>query len=193
MEKFLKSTEYIDWTSTNVFLKARELSAGLNDDKLIAKKCFEFVRDEIKHSKDFQLNPVTAKASDVLKHGTGYCYAKSHLLSALLRANNILSGLCYQRLTIENNQPPFCLHGLNTIYIEPYGWYRVDARGNKQGISASFNPPIENLAFDIITEGEANLPKIYSEPLRAVIDTLENNKTYLDVAQNLPDINLDLS
>lgn len=26
-------------------------------------------------------NPVTCRASEVLVHGTGYCYAKSHLLA----------------------------------------------------------------------------------------------------------------
>jgi len=38
------------------------------------------------------MNPVTCKASDVLIYGTGYCYAKSHLLAALLRANAIPAG-----------------------------------------------------------------------------------------------------
>lgn len=34
-------------------------------------------------------------ASDVLKHRTGYCYSKNHLLAALLRVNKIPTGLCY--------------------------------------------------------------------------------------------------
>lgn len=53
------------------------------------QKYIESVRDRIKHSNDYKLNPITRKASDVLKHGTGYGYAKSHLLMALLPANNI--------------------------------------------------------------------------------------------------------
>ena len=52
-----------------------------------ARACFEFVRDQIKHSRDYEMDPTTWKASDVLLHGTGYCYAKSHLLAAMLRAN----------------------------------------------------------------------------------------------------------
>jgi transglutaminase-like putative cysteine protease len=67
------------------------------------------------------MNPVTCKASDVLIHGTGYCYAKSHLLVALLRANGIPAGLCYQRLTIENDGPSYCLRGLNAVYLEQHG------------------------------------------------------------------------
>jgi len=190
MNKYLESTEYIDWKKPPVLAKAKELSNGLSDAIDIARNCFEFVRDSIKHSNDYKLDPVTCKASDVLLNGTGYCYAKSHLLAALLRANNIPSGLCYQRLTISGDRPPFCLHGLNAVFIEPYGWYRMDARGNKKGITAEFSPPVERLAFPIRSRGEANLPEIWAEPLQVVIDTLLGNNTYQGVADNLPDIEL---
>ncbi|MHC4170799.1 MAG: transglutaminase-like domain-containing protein, partial [Planctomycetota bacterium] len=129
-------------------------------------------------------------ASDVLEHGTGFCYAKSHLLAALLRANDIPAGLCYQRLTVENDSPPFCLHGLNAILLEPYGWYRLDARGNKEGVEADFSPPVEKLAFPVLSEGEADLPEIWSEPLEIVVRVLETSKTYLEVVDSLPDVEL---
>ncbi|MGR9116882.1 MAG: transglutaminase-like domain-containing protein, partial [Gammaproteobacteria bacterium] len=145
---------------------------------------------EIKHSNDFKLNPVTCKASDVLKYKTGYCYAKSHLLAALLRANGIPAGLCYQRLTIENNKPPFCLHGLNAVHLPEIGWYRIDARGNKEGVEANFTPPKENLAFPIMVEGEADFPEIWSEPLPDVVSILDQSKTYEEVANNLPDVEI---
>jgi len=154
----------------------------------ISLNCFEFVRDAIQHSWDFQRNPVTCKASNVLKHGTGYCYAKSHLLAALLRANGIPAGLCYQRLTISDDKPPFSLHGLNAVFLEEFCWYRVDARGNKPGVDAQFCPPGEKLAFPIITEGEANFPDIYAEPLPVVVQALTENKTWQEVADNLSDI-----
>ena len=120
----------------------------------------------------------------------GYCYAKSLLLTALLRANGIAAGLCYQRLTIRDNKPPFCLHGLNAVYLSGIGWYRMDARGNKAGVEAEFCPPMEKLAFPIISKGEMDLPEIWPEPLDVVIKVLEKNLTYLDVANNLPDITL---
>ena len=148
------------------------------------------MRDEIKHSWDYQLNPVTCKASDVLKQGTAYCYAKSHLLAALLRANEIPAGLCYQRLTITDGQPPFCLHGLNAIYLEPYGWYRVDARGNNAAVQAEFIPPVEQLAYHIRVVGEKDLPEIWPEPLAVVVQVLENGIDYMHVSGNLPDIQL---
>jgi transglutaminase-like putative cysteine protease len=189
MKEYLASTQYIDWNTSSVLAKSRFLADGLSSPLDVAKKCFEFVRDEIKHSLDYQLNPVTCKASDVLTHGTGYCYAKSHLLAALLRANNIPAGLCYQRLTITDTSP-FCLHGLNAVYLEDFGWYRLDARGNKAGVSAEFCPPVEKLAFLIATEGEANLPEIWAEPLAIIIDALKQGKTFQDVADNLPDVAL---
>jgi transglutaminase-like putative cysteine protease len=190
MEKYLASDEIINWEHPDVTHKAKELSFGLNSHKEIAKACFEFVRDEIKHSNDFKLNPVTCRASDVLKHKTGYCYAKSHLLAALLRANGIPAGLCYQRLTIENDAPPFCLHGLNAVYLPDIGWYRIDARGNKKGVNAEFTPPTEQLAFPVIVEGEADFRAIFSEPLPEVVSALHRYETYEEVANNLPDIEI---
>lgn len=188
MQEYLESSLYIDWQHHKVLEKATVLAAGEIDKEQIAKACFDFVRDEIKHSWDYQLNPVTCKASDVLKHGTGYCYAKSHLLAALLRANKIPAGLCYQRLTISDDKLPFCLHGLNAVYLEQYGWYRIDARGNKPGVQAEFTPPVEQLAFSIIVQGEVDLPEIWAEPLPVIVQALENGTDYLDVSENLPDI-----
>ena len=189
MNKYLVSSEYINWEKPEVFAQARSLASGISDQEEITRRCFEYVRDDIKHSWDYKQNPVTCKASDVLKHRTGYCYAKSHLLAALLRANDIPAGLCYQRLTITD-APPFCLHGLIAVYLKRFGWYRIDPRGNKKGVSADFCPPVEKLAFPIVTEGEADLPEIWAEPLFVVTNVLTNSKTYKDVAENLPDIEL---
>ena len=187
MDQYLESSTHINWQHPLVMAKALQLSAGLISDESIAKSCFEFVRDEIKHSWDFRLNPVTCKASDVLHYGTGYCYAKSHLLAALLRANGIPAGLCYQRLTITD-KPPYCLHGLNTIYLKNHGWYRLDARGNKSGVNAEFCPPKEMLAYPVLDEGERDLPEIYSMPHPSVISALTMHETVEQVYANLPDI-----
>ncbi|EXJ09913.1 transglutaminase-like domain-containing protein [Nitrincola nitratireducens] len=193
MYQYLESTEYIDWKTPAVLAKAKSLADGANCVEMIAEKCFLFVRDKIEHSWDFERDPVTCKASDVLEHGTGYCYAKSHLLAGLLRANGIPAGLCYQRLTISNDKPPFCLHGLNAVYLEDHGWYRIDARGNKEGVSADFCPPVEKLAFPIISDGEANLPEIWASPIGPVLEVLLKSSTYKEVADNLPDIQLALA
>ena len=190
MDKYLESSEYIDWQQTEVLAKAKLLSNGLGEQLDIAKACFEFVRDEIKHSCDYQLNPVTCKASDVLKYGTGYCYAKSHLLAALLRANNIPAGLCYQRLTISDEQGPFCLHGLNAVFLDEFSWYRIDPRGNKPGVEALFTPPQEQLAFSIRAEGEVDLPEIWSSPLPLIVEALDPKLSVFEVAEKLPDVKI---
>ena len=190
MNKYLESTKYIDFENPEVLAHAKKLAEGVSTSKEIAHKCFKFVRDEIKHSWDYKLDPVTCKASDLLKHRTGYCYAKSHLLAALLRANQIPAGLCYQRLTIADNKPPFCIHGLTAVHLQEYSWYRLDARGNNSEVSAEFCPPVERLAFPIITAGEADLPEIWAEPLPLIINVLETAATYKDVANHLPDIEL---
>ena len=190
MDQYLASSQYIDWETPVVRAKAAELAANLDDDTDVARACFEFVRDEIHHSFDYRRNPVTCAASEVLEHGTGYCYAKSHLLAALLRANGIPSGLCYQRLTIDDERPPFCLHGLNAVNLKRFGWYRIDPRGNKTGVSAEFCPPVEKLAFPIVVPGESDLPEIWPEPLEIITQALARYDNYEDVANNLPDIDL---
>lgn len=190
MQLYLQSTECINWQHPAVLTRARELAAGTEDRTEIAQRCFEFVRDEIKHSWDYRQNPVTCTASDVLAHATGYCYAKSHLLAALLRANGIPAGLCYQRLSLEGTGAPYCLHGLNAVWLPDHGWYRIDARGNKPGVDAQFCPPVERLAFPTLDPAEADLPEIWPEPLPLVIQTLTSCSTVDEVYDNLPDVEL---
>lgn len=187
MEKYLEISEYIDWDHPEVIALAKKLVVDKQSDVDIAKGCFEWVRDEIKHSWDYKLNPVTCMASDVLKHGTGYCYAKSHLLAALLRANKIPAGLCYQRLSINDDGAPYSLHGLNAVYLNELGWYRIDPRGNKQGVDAQFTPPNEQLAFPINEENEKDFSDILAEPHEMVVDALNKHSTVKDVFEHLPD------
>jgi len=190
MDLFLRSTEVIDWHHPDVRSLAESLSAGFDDPLEVARRCFEWVRDEIKHSRDYRLSPVTCSASEVLRVGSGYCYAKSHLLAALLRANQIPTGFCYQRLSRDENGAPYSLHGLNAVYLADIGWYRVDARGNRPGIDAQFCPPKEQLAYPIVHPGEADLPEIWPDPLPVVVDALKSYKTAESLWECLPDIML---
>lgn len=188
LEIYQTASDYIDWQHPQIAAKARQLATGTKDPVEIARRCFEFVRDEIRHSWDYRQNPVTCRASEVLVHGTGYCYAKSHLLAALLRANGIPAGLCYQRLSRGDAGPPYCLHGLNAVWLEPYGWYRIDARGNKPGVEAQFCPPVERLAFPLHDRNETDFAEIYAEPLPVVIRLLTDCATVAEVYANLPDL-----
>lgn len=188
MKEYLESSEYVNWRDDSVYEMAQSLAFGKASEEAVAKSCFNFVRDEIKHSHDFGLNPVTIKASQVLEYRTGYCYSKSHLLSALLRANGIPSALCYQRLSVDGDSGPYCLHGLNAVYLARFGWYRMDARGKKQGVDAQFVPPEERLAFREIIAGEFSLGGLFSEPLPEIVDVLERFSCESEVWQNLPDL-----
>lgn len=190
MQQYLAKSKYIDFDAPDVSAMAEALAQGVTSETELVKRCFEFVRDQIKHSSDFKLNPVTCRASDVLLHGTGYCYAKSHLLAALLRANGVPAGLCYQRLSVGDAGPPYCLHGLNAVYLSDYGWYRLDARGNKPGINVEFCPPEEALAFPIRERAERDLPEIWAEPLPVVVNVLETYRDFALVLANLPDVPL---
>ena len=190
--EFLASTDVVDWYHPDVQTAAWFLAAGETDPVKIAKRAFEWVRDEIQHCIDFERNEVTCRASEVLAHGTGFCYAKSHLLAAVLRANRIPAGFCYQRLSVDGAGPPFCLHGLNAVWLLEVGWYRVDARGNrpsgiKPGINAQFDPPRAQLAFPTQIPGEYELPEILAEPLPAVIDVLTRHSTVAAARADLPD------
>jgi transglutaminase-like putative cysteine protease len=186
--EFLEVSKYIDWDAEAIVSLAGRLAEGLEGEEAVLRRCFDFVRDEILHSLDHERNPVTCRASDVLLHGTGYCYAKSHLLAALLRANGIPTGLCYQRLLVDPGGPLFCLHGLNAVYLQSSGWYRVDPRGNKPGIESGCTPPIEQLPFSAQSEGGVDVPGIFEAPLPEVVAVLESWETFDQVAEHLPDL-----
>src|SRR5690349_18251520 len=134
MDEFLQATDIIDCTHPTIVSAAAEIVGDAKDDEEIARRCFNWVRDSVRHSVDYQIPVVTCTASDVLKHRAGFCYAKSHLLAALLRARGVPAALCYQRLAEDGAGTRFFLHGLVAIHLKRHGWYRVDPRGNKPGV-----------------------------------------------------------
>jgi len=188
MEKYLESTKIIDWQSQSVIELAHNIGSKHENKVAIAKACFEWVRDQVFHSFDYKMNPVTCTASDVLKYKTGYCYAKSHLLAALLRANGIPTGFCYQRLSIDDHGAAYSLHGFNAVYMAEFGWYRIDARGNCIDVDAQFTPPQERLAFSLSFAEEADFSNIFSEPLQIVVKSLESQNSWDKMLNHLPDL-----
>lgn len=187
IKAYFQISEVIDWQHAGVLEQAKQIADGQPSQVNIARQCYLWVRDHIKHSWDFQLNPVTCKASDVLRYQTGYCYAKSHLLAALLRANHIPAGFCYQRLSLEGGGAPYCLHGLNAVYLEDFGWYRIDPRGNNKQVHAEFTPPQECLAFKQPEDLEKDFNRVFVEPIMAVVSALNQYSNTQDLYQHLPD------
>ena len=171
---YLAHDAMIDWQHPHI----RQLALRLRGEtpNQTVRQCFEWVRDEILHCLDVGREEVTCVASDVLAVGTSFCYGKSHLLVALLRANGIAAGLCYQRLTFAGVQPPFCLHGLVAVWLAEFGWTRCDPRGNKLGVNAQWTPGQDNLAFSHDLPGECLYDGIYATPWPTLIKALAGLK-----------------
>ena len=149
MKEFLESTYYVDYTTSNITQKAKELFTEDMTDIEKAEMAFYFVRDEIPHSFDCDTSIVTVKASEVLEHKTGICHAKSNLLAALLRSQGIPAGFRYQHLTLaDDDSLGYCLHCYNVAFLEGK-WIELDARGNKENVHAEFSLDEERLAFPI--------------------------------------------
>jgi len=189
--EFLQSDDVIDCDHPDIIATAQELQSQSGDSQdavLTARRCFEFVRDEIAHTGDGGGGPLTCRASDVLRHRTGFCYAKSHLLCGLLRANEIPAGLCYQRLCVDHSATQYCLHGFNAVWLPEIGWYRIDPRGNRSDITAQFTPPDEVLAFSATHADECTFPDVLPRPLPIVVQALRSAETWDEFAGDLPDL-----
>jgi transglutaminase-like putative cysteine protease len=186
LDPYLAASEIVDWRHPAVLALATELGRA-GDAVEVAGRCFRWVRDEVRHSGDHPGGPITCSASEVLFHREGFCYAKSHLLAALLRANGIPAGFGYQRLSLSGDGPPFCLHGFNSLLLPDLGWHRADARGNRDGIETRFEPPREWLAFTPRLPGETTFATRWPEPLPAVVTALRSSRTGDELSRQWPD------
>lgn len=185
----LAPSDVIDFTHPAVGRQAARLTAKSATRLELAQRAYAFVRDEIAHSVDCKATGVTCSASEVLLAGHGLCYAKSHLLAALLRANNIPAGFCYQLLGfVDERDAHKVLHGLNAVWLEDRGqWRRLDARGNKPGVNALFLPEGEQLAFTVHPHlGEEDYPHIFTEPDANVVKALRSHSCMAQLLPLLP-------
>lgn len=190
LNDYLVNSEIIDYDKENIQAVAIKLSENASNEIELAKTVYEYVRDNIPHSFDISGSVVTCEASSVLEHKEGICYAKSHLLAAILRYLEIPTGFCYQKLVLDDSDKSrLTLHGLNAIYLERLKqWIRVDARGNKEGVKAEFNLEQEVLAFSIREEyREVDYPVIYAQPNEKVVAALRKSNNREDLVNNLPD------
>lgn len=182
---YLEANDIVDYRHPQVMRRAELLAKGAQDTFELARRCYEFVRDDIAHSFDIAAKgPVSCTASEVLQNGHGICYAQSHLLAALLRANGIPAGFDYQRLYDDDLN--YCLHGFNTVWLPEIGWYRLDARGNTGDIDARFCPPQEKLAFTSHAPGEIDYRLNLAIPLTCVVRALRNAGCVDDLQSTLP-------
>lgn len=187
--EYLAVDDVIDYKNEAIVQLADTLFQKANSELEFIKAAYEFVRDNISHSADINEDKITCSASEVLKEGHGICFAKSHLLAALLRCKSIPAGFCYQKVNIADETVPVLVyHGLNGVYMKEYKkWIRLDARGNKNGVNAQFSIEDEHLAFPIRPEmGEEDGFVVYPEPDIKILEKLRENRTRTELWDNLP-------
>lgn len=189
ISKYLACDDVIDWDNAEIKKLADDLWEKADSKLAFIKDAYEYVRDNISHSADVGEDVLTCSASEVLKEGHGICFAKSHLLAAILRAKSIPAGLCYQKLILDDEIVPVLVyHGLNAVYLEECNkWIRLDARSNKEGVNAQFSIEEEQLAFPIHPElGEEDGYMIYASPDEKILEKFKNNKTRSELWKDLP-------
>lgn len=163
-----------------------KIQAQTKEPYVKAKLAFEFVRDKIQHSFDIESHFVSITAEETLQNKEGICFAKTHLLAALLRGMHFPTGFCYQKV-LKGKNPGYALHGLNAVFIGHIGWFRVDPRGNKPGVDSQFTTIEEKLAYPIRTElGEIDYPYVFTRPLDAVIASMKNSPNCSSLFNNRP-------
>jgi transglutaminase-like putative cysteine protease len=180
---FLTASAAVDRDHPAVQRLAREVRQARGIDTM--RVAYETVRDRYPHSMDINAPEVSLSASDVLRHGHGICFAKSHLLAAVLRACGVATGLSYQKLVGGERT---YLHALNVVWLPDQGrWIRLDARGNKPGVEAKFSIAVECLAFPIRSDcGERDFAEIHARPLPSTLAALRRSRTTAELARRLP-------
>lgn len=189
IDEYLKWDSVIDYDNKEISDLAEMLFKKENSELAFIKAAYEFVRDNISHSADIDEDILTCTASEVLNAGHGICFAKSHLLAALLRCKSVPAGFCYQKLVLDDELDPVLVyHGLNGVYLKEHSrWIRLDARGNKSGVNAQFSIETEQLAFPIRPAlGESDSFVVYANPDKKILEKLKNNRTRTELWENLP-------
>ena len=189
LDDYLAASEIIDADNAEICALADELRTASANETDFIKRAYEFVRDNISHSADAGRTEITIKASEVLRKKHGICFAKSHLLAAILRCKNVPCGFCYQKLLLDDETAPvLILHGLNAVWLaEHKKWVRLDARGNKPGVNAQFSTEKEQLAFPVRPEkGEIDFCELFPEPDFCIIEHMQRNKTRAALWNDLP-------
>ena len=189
ISKYLKCDMVINFDHPSVSELAEQLYGESENETDFIRRAYEYVRDRISHSADAGEDAVTCSASEVLAAGHGICFAKSHLLAAILRGKSVPTGFCYQKLILDDETAPVLIyHGLNGVFVSEYEkWIRLDARGNKSGVDAQFSIDSEQLAFPIRPEkGEVDNFVIYPDPDIEVVRTLRSHDSREELWKNLP-------
>ena len=88
----------VEWHSPRMRERVEWIMSRASSGLRRAELAFEVARDQVAHSFDTGHEVVSITADDALRNGEGICFAKAHLLAALLRGMGIPCGFCYQRV-----------------------------------------------------------------------------------------------
>ena len=190
IDEYLKEDNVINYGNENIMQLANALYQGASNEVEYIKKAYEYVRDSISHSADINKDILTCSASEVLEARHGICFAKSHLLAALLRYKSIPTRFCYQKLILDDETAPVLIyHGFNGVYVNEYKkWIRLDARGNKEGVNAQFSLDKPILAFYPREKYDEYYVKgIFANPDPGMMKVLEDAENIQYVIDNIPD------
>lgn len=183
MSPFLRSTAIVNWDHPEVLALASYLAKQSDEPLALIVRTFNWVRDQIEHSWEYQKEAVHLKASDVLINKHGCCFAKSHLLAALLRANGISTGFAYQKVNSDWGESQHRLYGFNSVYLPHAGWCDLDAGGTRQGVKTSFFPPETSLTYP----DAERIKGIWPNPLNCVVDAMINARHVRELYLTLPE------
>jgi len=187
MSDYLENSDIIDFDHPLVSQTAEQLTYGLKDSLSKAREIYKFTRDHIFNSIEINATSVTKTASEVLDKGHGICFAKAHLLAALMRASGIPAGFCYQ-VVYDEDLERLIVHGFNGIYIKELDkWLRIDA---------CFQPDINDWEFDPFKEstvksvrkeiGESDDLTVYHAPNKKILKILNAADTVEELLHLIP-------
>ena len=182
----LETSDITDHDHPLIENAVQQLTYGLKDNISKARAIYEFTRDHIFHSFDINATSVTITASEVFDKGHGICYAKSHLLAALMRAADIPAGFCYQ-LIRDSDSGRLMIHGLNAVFIDELKkWVRLDSCHNVTEDDPWGNDPFKETTVRPINSelGEKEDLTVYHAPKKRGIKALMAADS-LDVLRDL--------
>jgi len=184
MEKYLKSTYFMDCDSSIIKNKAKEIIKSANNELDKAKRVFYFVRDEIKYNVYlFSLDTEELRASKTLNRGEGYCVQKAVLLSTLARAVGIPSRLGFA--TIRNNlAPKELVEQMGTNLFVPHGYSELFLDGRWIKATPAFDAELcQRIGVPVVEfdgKKDAILPK-YSKNGELYIEYTRYHGSYDDL------------
>lgn len=184
---YLENSDVIDFDHPLVAQTAEQLTYGLKDNLSKARAIYKFTRDHIFNSSDINATSVTKTASEVLDKGHGICFAKAHLLAALMRASGIPAGFCYQ-IRYDNDLERLVVHGFNGVYIQELdSWVRIDACMHVDVNDWGFDPfkdsTVRSIQEDI---GESDDYNVYQSPSKKLLKALSVSDTLEELLNLIP-------